>query len=99
MSEPKMSEPKVGDITTRDGDTEEVVFVGYDEGWSRNLPVTLITYAEGTQDLHRQTGNQFDEHIAEARKILAARGLSVSPIEDIGGTGAYMRVTPDETAT
>lgn len=73
----------------------EVIFKGPDAGWNgREMPVTLITYEDGSQDLHRQTGSQFDEHVAEAAQLLAARGLAVGKVEFIGPTGAYMRVTP-----
>ena len=75
--------------------SKEVLFAKHDKGWHRDLPVTLYTYHDGTQDLHRQTGLQYREHIAEATELLKARGLAVGPFEgDIWPTGIYLRVTP-----
>lgn len=73
---------------------KEVLFEAYDEGWDRNLPVTLHTYEDGTQDLHRQTGTNFVEAIDRARELLAARGLQAAAEPSFyGPTGAYIEVT------
>ena len=73
---------------------EEIIFSGFDVGWRREMPVTLIFYSGGGIDLHRQTGPQFQEHIDEAAKILKKRGmiLPTGKIECLGATGAYIRV-------
>lgn len=78
--------------------TEEIIVDEFDEGWRRNMPVKLLTYPDGKQDLHRQTGSQFKDHVEKAKKILAERGLAVGEIGFMGPTGAYMTVTP-ATAT
>ncbi|MCC5612151.1 hypothetical protein LC612_36845 [Nostoc sp. CHAB 5834] len=57
------------------------------------MPVKLLTYPDGTQDLHRQTGSQFNEHVEKAKRILAIRGLAVGKVGLTGPTGAYMKVT------
>lgn len=75
--------------------SKEVILAKYDRGWHRDMAVTLYTYDDGTQELHRQTGLQYREHIAEAAELLKARGLAVGPFEgDIWPTGIYLRVTP-----
>lgn len=75
--------------------TEEVLFAEYDEGWGRPLPVKLFTYADGKQDVHRQTGTNFHEAIARAKALLAERGFQVNEKPSfIGITGAYMTVSP-----
>ena len=74
--------------------TNEVLFSAHDSGWGRALPVTLITYADGTQDLHRQTGADFPAAIKKARAQLWERGLAVGPAETFGATGAYLPVKP-----
>lgn len=76
---------------------EEVILEGSDVGWpGRILRVTLIDYnGDGSNlDIHRQSGTQFDEHIAEAEKILAKRGLMIDPTDKWmwGSTGGYRRV-------
>lgn len=76
---------------------EEVIFEGFDEGWQRVLPVRLLTYGDGSMDIHRQTGSQFEEHIKQAEKILFQRGLVIDPKEKhwtIGSTGAYKALIP-----
>lgn len=74
--------------------SKEIILNEIDTGWNRPMPVTLITYADGAQDLHRQTGSDFNTAIAKATTILRERGLAVGPVENIGPTGAYMTVTP-----
>lgn len=76
---------------------EEVIFSGFDAGWDRELPVRLIHYGDDRTDLHRQTGESFHEHIAEASAVLALRDMRVGPLESIGSTGAYLPVTKKET--
>lgn len=73
---------------------EEIIFEGFDEGWNETLPVKLIAYKGGSMDLHRQTGSQFNEHIAEAEKILAKRGLKLAKDgrDAVGATGYYQSV-------
>ena len=73
-------------------ETEEILFSEFDAGWGRAMQVKLITYANGTQDLHRQTGENFTEDVEKARKQLEERSLLVGPISFIGPTGAYMQV-------
>ncbi len=73
--------------------TEEVLFEAHDEGWNRPLPVKLLTYKDGSQDLHRQTGANFDEAVERARALLAERGLHAAEPSFIGPSGAYMKVT------
>ncbi len=74
--------------------TEEVLFEAHDEGWNRPLPVTLITYKDGSQDLHRQTGFNFEEAVERARALLAARGLEVAAEPSfLAPSGAYLSVT------
>lgn len=64
------------------------------EPWEpgRKFPVTLITYLEGHQDLHAQTGRGHLEAIEAARKILWKRKLAISPLEAVGPSGAYYSV-------
>lgn len=73
----------------------EAIFEGPDEGWEGKIfQVKLLTYQDGTMDLHRQTGTQYSEHIKEAEKVLATRGLMLDPSDPpaYGCTGAYQRV-------
>ena len=79
---------------------EEVIFTGFDSGWDRALPITLIIYKNGSMDIHRQTGSNFHEHMAEAEKILAQRGLKIDKTESggIGMSGFYQRVIKNETS-
>ncbi|MDB5885832.1 MAG: hypothetical protein JWR74_2003 [Polaromonas sp.] len=74
--------------------TKEILLSEHDGGWGNELPVTLLTYEDGTQDLHRQTGEDFTAAIEKARALLWVRGLAVGPIEMIGPTGARMPVKP-----
>lgn len=73
---------------------EEIIFTGFDTGWGKDMPVRLINYEDGTVDIHRQSGDQFDEHIIEAKKILKARGLKIDKTDDWmwGSTGGYRAV-------
>lgn len=75
---------------------EEVLFKAYDTGWEEELDVTLISYEDGTMDLHSQTGPDFDARIKQAAEVLKARGLKLKTgeVECIGGTGAYLTVVP-----
>lgn len=85
---------EVGQIETTPHQTEEIIFIALDRGWQRNLPVKLITYKSGNMDLHRQTGHNFKEHIAEAEKILFSRGLILDKTDKISvsANGAYQKV-------
>lgn len=74
--------------------THRVLFSAYDAGWSREMPVKLITYPNGSQDLHRQTGSDFVGAVDRAKAMLLKQGFQVGEISFIGPTGAYMAVTP-----
>lgn len=76
----------------------EVLFSAFDSGWGRELPVSLLTYKTGEQDLHRQTGSDFEAHVERARLLLRERGLQVGEVSFIGPTGAYMAITALEQA-
>ena len=56
---------------------EEVLFEIWSEGWEKNMPVKLITYNDGSQDLHLQTGDHWTTAIEKAREILAERKLQI----------------------
>jgi hypothetical protein len=75
-------------------DHEEILFEGYDSGWDETLPVTLITYKDGSMDIHRQSGSHFNEHIKESEKVLEQRGLKIDPNDSwaAGASGIYRRV-------
>jgi hypothetical protein len=84
-------------------DTEEVIFSAIDSGWDdRELPITLITFQhkDGTSsmDVHRQTGPDFDKHMAEAEKVLTARGLRIDYSRGgfVGPSGYYRSVVKIE---
>lgn len=85
---------EVGKVTETDHAFEEVIYLGFDKGWDCNMPVKLITYKKsGTMDLHRQTGENFVDHLYEAELILAKRGLYVDKRDRaLGSTGMYMLV-------
>ena len=74
--------------------THEVLFSDFDAGWNRDMPVKLITYPSGSQDLHRQTGSDFLSAVDRAKALLLEQGFQVGEISFIGPTGAYMPVTP-----
>jgi hypothetical protein len=74
------------------GTTEEVILSKQDSARGFPISVKLITYPDGTMDLFRQPGNEFDEHIAEAKAVLEARGLVVGDVEVALQTGAYLPV-------
>lgn len=76
----------------------EVLFKAHDSGWGRELPVSVFTYSNGSRDLHRQTGTDFEAHVARARQMLRERGLQVGEVSFIGPTGAYMEITALEAA-
>lgn len=73
---------------------EEVLLSKLDTACGCAVPVKLITYPDGTMDLFRQGGNQFAEHIALARTLLAARGLVVGEVDATISSGAYLAVWP-----
>jgi hypothetical protein len=81
---------------------EEVIFLGFDRGWDREMPVTLIDYGT-SMNIHRQSGSHFIPHMKEAAKILAKRGLVIQ--DEIcewtyGPTGLYrsvVRMLTDES--
>lgn len=85
------------DIKTEASDgaaREEVLLSKLDTGCGCLVPVKLITYPDGTMDLFRRGGNQFEEHIALARALLAARGLVVGEVDATISSGAYLAVWP-----
>lgn len=71
----------------------EVLFEAFDTGWGRPMPVKVLTYSDGSQDLHRQTGTEFVEAIERAKVILAQRGLQVAEPSYVGPTGIYMSIS------
>lgn len=75
---------------------EVVVYEGWDTGWDRKFPVTLIYYESGSMDLHRQSGDQFTLHIEEAEKVLKQIGLQLDPNDKWmpACTGLYRNVIP-----
>lgn len=77
---------------------EEVILNNIDSGWKSKLPVKLITYPDGSIDIHRQTGPDFDKDMELASKILEKRGLRIDKSKGmfIGPTGAYQDVVPME---
>jgi hypothetical protein len=72
--------------------TEEVILSKLDATLGFPLAVKLITYPDGTMDLFRQAGDNFDEHIAQASAVLEARGMVVGVVEVVLKTGAYLPV-------
>lgn len=72
---------------------DAVLFSDMDRGWGRPMPVRLITYVDGTMDVHRQTGPDFDAALTKARFLLSARGMSIGAPEAIGSSGVYCPVT------
>lgn len=79
--------------------TEEIIYKAYDNSWRRDMPIKLITYKNGSMDIHRQTGSEFEAHMKEAEKILNKRGLEIKKHEPglIGPTGWYQSVGPLDT--
>ena len=57
------------------------------------FPVTLITYGDGSMDLHMQTGTEHRRAISEAKVLLYERGFLVGELEMVGPSGAYYSVT------
>jgi hypothetical protein len=72
--------------------TEEVILSKQDTALGYLVSVKLITYPDGTMDLFRHQGNEFNEHISEAKAVLEARGLVVGDVEVAFQTGAYLPV-------
>jgi hypothetical protein len=75
---------------------EEVLCEGPDWGGMHIFPVTLITYSNGSMDLHRQTGERFHEDWDIGRDVLRSRGLDVDDNDkgSYGSSGFYQRVIP-----
>ncbi len=73
---------------------EEVLFKMFDDGWDCEMPVTLITWKDGTQDLHMQTGPSWDARLDKAEAILKDRGLKLKSrkMEFVGPSGGYITV-------
>jgi hypothetical protein len=75
---------------------EEILFKIWSDGWDKEMPVKLITYSNGTRDLHCQTGDHIDKAIEKAKEALKERGLKIvgdaGDWEFIGPSGAYYRV-------
>lgn len=71
---------------------EEVVLSKIDSAIGLEIAVKLLTYADGSMDLFRPQGNQFREHLAEAKALLRERGLCVGDVELMAPTGGYLSV-------
>jgi len=73
---------------------EEILLEMFDSGWGRPMPVRLITYKDGTMDIHSQTGPDFEARINAAEKLLILRGLVLETNDEwmYGSTGAYRGV-------
>lgn len=78
----------------QDCGAEKTLFEEFDSGWDKYLPVTLITYGDGTMDLHTQTGPDFEKRITRAKSVLGELGLTVGKTETLGPSGAYLPVYP-----
>lgn len=73
---------------------EEILLSKWDLRCGTLVSVKLLTYPDGTLDLFRQAGDQFQEHIAEATLILQERGLEVGAMDVMLCSGAYLPVWP-----
>ena len=66
--------------------------LGYHMSGPYRHPVKLIRYADGSMDLHSQTGEGHTDSIEKAVTILRSRGLEVGHSEFMGGSGMYYPV-------
>ena len=75
---------------------EEILFRAISKQAKRDWPVLLITYDNGSMDLHCQTGDHHVSAIRQAKRILGDRGLAVARTRGIGlaASGVYYRVKP-----
>jgi len=73
---------------------DEIIGKVWSEDWDREMPITLVTYSDGEQDVHWQTGSHWDEAMVLADKLLKERGLYRTQGNDgmIGPSGVYMAV-------
>lgn len=71
---------------------EEVLFKAISVSWERDMPVTLITHAEGLYSLHCQTGDHHKAALKKADEILQQRGLLLGEACFVGPSGMYYRV-------
>jgi hypothetical protein len=76
------------------GGTMEAIHEGPDWNGMHIFQVKLLTYSDGSMDIHRQTGENYQKDMAEAEKILLARDLMIDPTDEgmIGSSGLYRRV-------
>jgi hypothetical protein len=75
----------------------EMLFSDMDSGWGKPMPVTLITYDDGRQDLHRQTGPEYHQAIDKAMSLLKERGLRLAASDNDAfawPSGMYLTVEP-----
>lgn len=76
----------------------EVILSKVDSAVGHAIPVTLLTYPDGSMDLYRPQGNQFRDHVAEAKALLNTRGLRTGAVELMMPTGGYMPVWKKQVA-
>lgn len=83
-------------FTTRKEDpTEEILLEVPDNETTRKRPVRLLTYWNGTRDVHFPYGGCTREIIAHIAELLARRGLALRDREgDAWPTGIYFPVGP-----
>ena len=70
----------------------EKVLFEFKQWDNKKFPCTLITYDNGSMDLHAQTGDGHREAIKKAKKILMKKGLKVGKADGVGMTGMYYPV-------
>lgn len=78
---------------------EEVVLSKIDSAVGHEIPVKLLTYQDGSMDLFRPQGNQFREHLVEAKALLRKRGLRAGAVELMVPTGGYLPVWEKRAAS
>lgn len=79
------------------GNKEEILFALESKNSLHQFSTKLITYKDGSMDIHCQTGDHHRKSIKKAREILEKRGLTISDKwEFIGPTGAYYSVKKGE---
>lgn len=77
---------------------EEIVLSKVDTAVGHEIQVKLLTYPDGSMDLFRAQGNQFRDHLAEAKALLRERGLLTGEVELMLPTGAYLPVWEKQEA-
>lgn len=78
---------------------EEVVLSKVDSAVGHEISVKLLVYSDGTMDLFRPQGNQFREHLVEAKALLRKRGLCTGEVVLMAPTGGYMPVWKRQVVT